>query len=132
MQAKIALISIFTDNLAAMVRFYRDVLGFEIELQLERYVEFASDGVRFAICARSVLAETTGHPDYNAPRRGQPFGLAFPVDSPAAVDGAYGEIVEKGATPIKVPAEMPWGQRTGFFADPDGNIHELFADLPDR
>jgi len=25
---------------------------------------------------------------------------------------------------------MPWNQRTAFIADPDGNIHEIFADLP--
>jgi hypothetical protein len=24
----------------------------------------------------------------------------------------------------------PWGQRAAFFADPEGNIHGLFADLP--
>jgi hypothetical protein len=35
-----------------------------------------------------------------------------------------------GAIPIKKPSYMPWNQRTGFFADPDGNVHEVFADLP--
>ena len=42
----------------------------------------------------------------------------------------YAEIVARGAVPIHSPADMPWGQRTAMFADPDGNIHELFADLP--
>jgi hypothetical protein len=26
--------------------------------------------------------------------------------------------------------DVPWQQRTAMFADPDGNIHEFFADLP--
>ncbi|MFQ5753700.1 MAG: VOC family protein [bacterium] len=41
-------------------------------------------------------------------------------------------MVTKGTTPIQAPATMPWGQKTAFFADPDGNIHELFANLPDE
>ena len=40
-------------------------------------------------------------------------------------------MLAKGVTPIQAPANMPWGQRTAFFADPEGNIHELFAELPD-
>lgn len=39
----------------------------------------------------------------------------------------YQEIVSKGATSITEPKLMDWGQTTGFFADPDGNIHSLFA-----
>jgi lactoylglutathione lyase len=44
------------------------------------------------------------------------------------VESIYSEIIKKGAVPIKEPSDMPWGQRTAFFADPDGNVHELFAD----
>ena len=36
---------------------------------------------------------------------------------------------EQGAVGVKPPAKMPWGQYTAFFADPEGNIHELFTDL---
>ena len=42
---------------------------------------------------------------------------------------AYHEITQKGAAPIKRPEDMPWNQRAAFIADPDGNIHEIFADL---
>lgn len=34
-----------------------------------------------------------------------------------------------GATPIQAPQNMPWNQRTALFSDPDGNIHEIFAEL---
>lgn len=40
------------------------------------------------------------------------------------------ELLANGAVAVQPPDDMPWGQRTAFFADPDGNIHELFADLP--
>lgn len=96
-----------------------------------QYVEFKSEGVRFSVCARSIMKEGTGHPAYSENRSGQSFELAFPLETPAEVDQTYMEVIAHGATPVKGPANMPWGQRTAFFADPDGNIHELFADLPE-
>lgn len=131
METRIALITILTGDVPAMARFYRDVLGFAVETDMGEYVEFASDGVRFALCARSIMVEATGDNSFRKAPTGRSFELAFPCASPAAVDEAYAEVVGEGATAIKAPADMPWGQRTAFFADPDGNIHELFADLPE-
>lgn len=129
MEAKIALITILTNNVSAMKKFYSEVLGFTVQDDRGQYIEFANEGVRFALCARSVMERATGHADFSWPRQGQSFELAFPCASPAAVDDSYATLVTNGATPITAPATMPWGQRTAFFADPDGNIHELFADL---
>jgi lactoylglutathione lyase len=129
MNTRIALITILTDDIQGLTRFYRDALGFALQDDMGDYVELASEGVRFALCARSIMHEATGHASYCEPASGQSFELAFPVDSPAEVDQRYAEIVARGAQPIKGPADMPWGQRTAFFADPEGNIHELFAGL---
>ena len=128
MQGKIALITILTDDVPRLVAFYRDVLGFVTENPRDDMTEFVSEGVRFAICNRTELVEATHHPSFREPARGQAFELAFPMPTPDDVDRTYAEIIAIGATPIQSPATMPWGQRTAFFADPDGNIHELFAD----
>lgn len=130
MKGKISLITILTDDVPALAAFYRDVLGFPLKGEQGGYVEFESEGVRFAICERKTMEDATKHTGFREPRSGHSFELAFPVDSPAEVDRAFAQIVARGATPIKEPADMPWGQRTAFFADPDGNIHELFANLP--
>ena len=130
MKNLIALITILTDNVPALSRFYQDALGFSVKADMGEYVEFESEGVRFAVCARSIMKNATGDPSFAETRVGQSFELAFPLVLPAEVDEAYAEILSKGAKPIQSPATMPWGQRTAFFADPDGNIHELFADLP--
>ncbi|MCJ7624590.1 MAG: VOC family protein [Anaerolineaceae bacterium] len=130
MKAEIALITILTENLLPMITFYRDVLGFQPKQEMGSYVEFENPGVRFAICASSVMRETVKHPVFSEARCGQTFELAFPADTPAELDVLYAEIVEKGAKPIQAPANMPWNQRTAFFSDPDGNIHEIFVDLP--
>jgi catechol 2,3-dioxygenase-like lactoylglutathione lyase family enzyme len=130
MKPQIALITILTDNTPRLAAFYRDVLGFPVKQDLGGYVEFESPGVRFSICTHQIMSDATAHPSYQQPRSGQQLELAFPCENPQDVDESYQRLIAKGATPITPPADMPWGQRTAFFADPDGNIHELFADLP--
>jgi catechol 2,3-dioxygenase-like lactoylglutathione lyase family enzyme len=130
MTGRIALITVLADDVPTMVQFYRDVLAFQVANDLGHYVEFAHEGVRFAICARSIMARTTQHPSFKLPANGQAFELAFPLDTPEALDRVYAAVVAGGATPVAAPAVMPWGQKTAFFADPEGNIHELFVDLP--
>ncbi|HSM56763.1 MAG TPA: VOC family protein [Candidatus Sulfomarinibacteraceae bacterium] len=129
MRARIDLITILTDDVPRLTAFYRDVLGFPVKTDMDTYVEFVAGGVRFSICERSVMAQATGRDTFESEASGHTFELAFPCDSPSDVDAAYRRIVEAGAAPVKGPADMPWGQRTAFFADPDGNVHELFADL---
>src|ERR1700726_2830274 len=120
MQAQINLITILTDHIDAMTAFYQEVLGFKIEHEHGGYTEFVQTGVRFALCTRSIMAETTHHPSYNQARQGQVFELAFPLSNRQEVDSTYEEIISKGAIAIQSPAAMPWNQYTAFFADPDG------------
>lgn len=129
MSQKIALITILTDNFQELFAFYSGVLGFIPKTDMEQYAEFESDGVRFALCDREVMYDATGDESYTIPAKGHAFELAFPVNTPTDVDTEYGNLISKGARGIKEPADMPWGQRTTFFADPDGNIHEIFADI---
>jgi lactoylglutathione lyase len=128
MKGKISLITILTDNVENMLMFYNKVLGFNISGQSGDYVELENEGVRFAICSRKVMFNLTNSQLFQDKPTGQMFELAFPQPSKAEVDSTYYEIINKGALPIKESSDMPWGQRTAFFADPDGNVHELFAD----
>jgi catechol 2,3-dioxygenase-like lactoylglutathione lyase family enzyme len=129
LEPRIALITVLTGDMPAMRAFYEDVLGFRVKTDMDQYVEFESDGVRFSVCHRAIMSAATEHADYALSPTGQRFELAFPCSGPGGVDDAYRRIVAAGAVPVKPPADMPWGQRTAFFADPEGNIHELFADL---
>ena len=124
---RIGLISIITGNLPEMKRFYSDVLDFECIEDLESYVEFMNQGVRFALTTPNIMYEGTEHSTYRDERKGQSFELAFPLPSPEDVGKAYDEIIAKGAIVVKAPEMMPWGRMTAFFADPDGNIHELYS-----
>ena len=124
---RIGLVTVLADDVEAMKAFYGGVLGFEIVEHLGSYVEFRSEGVRFAVCARDVMFTHTSHPSYVEEASGQRFELAFPSGTPDEVDLLYGELVARGATAVKPPETMPWGRRTAFIADPEGNIHELYS-----
>ncbi|MBD3173013.1 glyoxalase [Candidatus Bathyarchaeota archaeon] len=127
MLGRIGLITILTTDITRMKLFYSDVMGFECIEDLGNYVEFRNKGVRFALTTPKVMYEGTEHESYNKDAKGQRFELAFPLSSAEEVEKVYDEIVRKGATPIKTPKLMPWGRTTAFFADPEGNIHELYS-----
>jgi catechol-2,3-dioxygenase len=125
---KVGLVTVLSEDIHIMKHFYSKVLGFEIIEELPSYVEFRNEGVRFAITTREVMYEGTHHTSYKERRKGQSFELAFPAGTPKNVDKMYQKLIEKGATPISSPEMMPWGRKTGFFADPEGNIHEIYSD----
>jgi len=129
MRAHITVITILSNDVTRLTQFYRDTLGFKTLVDTEGYVEFDNSGVRFSICSKALMAvNTNGHPSFKEEFRGQAFELCFPCDSPEDVINTYNDIITKGATPIKEPTVMPWGHTTAFFADPEGNIHSIYAE----
>lgn len=124
---RIGLITIVTNRLAEMKSFYENTLGFECIEELEGYVEFRSVGVRFALTTDKVMHDATGHSSYLDSKSGQRFELAFPIADATLVEDSYDRIIANGAMPVSPPKLMPWGRVTAFFADPDGNVHELYS-----
>ncbi|MDQ0062567.1 VOC family protein [Paenibacillus harenae] len=131
MRVQLEGITVLSNDVSRLAGFYRDVLGFKVVMEESHYVEFVNDGIRLAICSKPLMADNTnGHYSFVEERRGQAFELNFQCESPEAVRDIYHDIVSKGATSITEPKSMSWGHTTGFFADPDGNIHSLFAINP--
>lgn len=124
MKLKLDMIAIWTNDIKAMKKFYHHVLGFEVNQELESYVEFKNENIRLTICERHVMNSYSEA--FKEKVSGQQFELAFCCDN---VDETYEMLLKKGAKGIHPPADMPWGQRTALFSDPDGNIHEIFMDL---
>lgn len=127
MRAEISLVTIWTDDIEAMKKFYSETLGFKIKNDLGEYLEFHNTGVRFAVCNRSVMYDYSEL--FKEKHTGQGFELAFPCDSVEELDKTYQTLIRKGAKGIHEPKNMPWNQRTALFSDPDGNIHEIFTEL---
>lgn len=51
--------------------------------------------------------------------------IALYVDTFEEVDEAYKKAVENGAISVLEPELEPWGQRTCYIADPEGNLIEI-------
>ena len=117
---------LFVEDMAKMIRFYRDVLGFEIkETEDTSNVYLKKDGTLFLLYGRKDFEKMTGRKyDYIKGLNGH-FEIALYVDTFDEVDTAFRRAVENGATPIFEPELEPWGQRTCYIADPEGNLIEI-------
>lgn len=56
--------------------------------------------------------------------------IAFDVSTYADVDREYARVTAAGAKPVFAPTTEPWGQRTCYVADPDGNLIEISSFQP--
>ena len=114
------------NDMAKMIRFYRDVLGFEIkESENTSNVYLVKDGTLFLLYGRRDFEKLTNHHyDYINSLNGH-FESALYVDTFEEVDASFKYVVEKGATPVLEPTTEPWGQRTCYVADPEGNLIEI-------
>lgn len=117
---------IMVKDMPTMVRFYRDVLGFEIkEDENTSNVYLVKDGTLFLLYGRNDFEKMTNRKfDYTDNLNGHT-EIALYVDTYEEVDKEYTSALEKGATPVMEPTTEPWGQRTCYIADPEGNLIEI-------
>lgn len=117
---------LLVSDMGRMIRFYRDVLGFEIrEGEDDSNVYLVKDGTLFLLYGRKDFEQMTGRRyDYVRGLNGH-FEIALYVDTFEEVDAAFKSAVEKGAVPVLEPETETWGQRTCYIADPEGNLIEI-------
>ena len=117
---------LMVNNMAEMIRFYRDVLGFEIkEGEDTSNVYLVKDGTLFLLYGRNDFEKMTSRKyEYVKGLNGH-FEIALYVDTFEEVDEAYAAAVSKGAVSVLEPETEPWGQRTCYIADPEGNLIEI-------
>ena len=119
-------IGLFTSNNKAIVDFYTKAFGFTtdwdgVQLNVEMYL----GNNRIILYPRSafeqMVSKTFQYPEgYNGTME-----LSFDVLSFADVDKEYQNALNYGAKSILPPTTEPWGQRTCYVADPDGNLIEI-------
>lgn len=119
-------LGLFVDDMATMIRFYRDVLGFEIkEAEDAVNVYLIKDGTLFMLYERKNFEKMTSRKYKYLKGLNGHFEIALYVDTFEEVDIEFAKAVSKGATPILEPTDEPWGQRTCYIADPEGNLIEI-------
>jgi catechol 2,3-dioxygenase-like lactoylglutathione lyase family enzyme len=115
---------IFVRDMAAMRSFYEDTIGLPLLRELSPgWIEYRVGGNTLALARPSLTAADAPMPDGSASLQ-----LAFKVSAPD-VDRCADELVRLGVTLISPPTDQPFGHRTLFFRDPDGNLLEVFAEI---
>ena len=117
---------IFVKDMTRMIQFYRDVLGFEIkESEDTANVYLIKDETLFMLYGRKDFEKMTSRKyEYIMGLNGH-FEIALYVDTYDEVDKTFAKVVSNGAVPVLKPATEPWGQRTCYIADPEGNLIEI-------
>lgn len=117
---------LLVNDMSAMIRFYRDVLGFEIkEGEDASNVYLVKDGTLFLLYGRKAFESMTNRKyEYVKGLNGHS-EIALYVDTFEEVDLEYQNAIKKGAAPVLEPTTEPWGQRTCYIADPEGNLIEI-------
>lgn len=117
---------LFVNDMGKMIRFYRDVLGFEIkEDENTSNVYLIKDGTLFLLYGRNDFEKMTSRKYAYSKGLNGHFEIALYVDTFEDVDKVYEEVIAKGAVSVLAPETEPWGQRTCYIADPEGNLVEI-------
>ncbi len=115
---------IFVRDMAAMRRFYEDIIGFPLLRELSpSWVEYRVGDNTLALARPRLIAADAPTPVGSASLQ-----LAFKVSAPQ-VDRCADELVRQGVNLLSPPTDQAFGHRTLFFRDPDGNLLEVFADI---
>jgi catechol 2,3-dioxygenase-like lactoylglutathione lyase family enzyme len=116
---------ILVRDMTAMRRFYEDVLGFQFVRQLSpNWLEYQVGANTLALAKPGMTAA-----DAPTPKGSAALQLAFRVP-PADVDRCADELAAKGIALVSPPTDRDFGHRTVFFRDPDGNLLEVYAEIP--
>jgi lactoylglutathione lyase len=115
---------IFARQMSKMREFYGSTMGFPLHRALSpKWLEYRVGSNILA------LAEPGTRFDDPLPPVGVlSLQLAFRV-APQDVDVCAATLAERGVAIVSPPADQPFGHRTLFFRDPDGNVLEIYAEI---
>jgi lactoylglutathione lyase len=119
---------LYARDVAAVAAFY-ERLGFEEQIRLPApdggpgFVGLRRDGAELAVTVEDSPRMLAGVEPGPGPR-GELFVYVEDVDATVAALRAA------GARVVREPADMPWGERVGFVADPEGNLVSLASAPP--
>lgn len=115
---------LYARDLKAMRAFYEEVMGFRLDRALsERWFEYRIGSTTLALTVHGGR-----FPDQPPAPGVLSAQLAFRVP-PAAVRACAEELVAKGVELAAPVTDQPFGHRTLFFRDPDGNVIEIYAEI---
>jgi catechol 2,3-dioxygenase-like lactoylglutathione lyase family enzyme len=120
--ARLSVVTLGVEDLPRMRGFYGD-LGWISHSEGDEFARFEVGGAVLTLYSLTSLAEEGGLPV--AARGFKGFSLAVNVDSRDQVDSVIEEVRRVGGTVSAEPVDRPWGGRSAYFTDPEGNAWEV-------
>ncbi|MFN8666856.1 MAG: VOC family protein [Gemmatimonadaceae bacterium] len=115
---------IFARQMQAMRDFYGSTLGFPVQRELgPQWIEYRVGSNLLTLTERGMMFD-----DPAPPLGVLSLQLAFRV-APGEVASCEATLRERGVPILSGSTDQPWGHRTLFFRDPDGNVLEIYADV---
>jgi catechol 2,3-dioxygenase-like lactoylglutathione lyase family enzyme len=116
---------LITDNVDRLVQFYDSILLVKAQRSGKDYAEFHTGVGVLAIF--SAAAQEKYIPGSAKAARNKSVILEFSV---VDVDREYARLQGIVKTWVKPPTTQPWGTRSIYFRDPDGNLVDLYTPQP--
>lgn len=111
---------LITRDVPRLSKFYQELL--DVEMQGDQdHVELFTQGAGLVIFAESGMEQMAPHSMQEAGRGS--FTIEFQVED---VDQEFKRLQDKGVPILKPPVTYPWGRRSAWFRDPDGNIVNFY------
>lgn len=115
---------ILCDDLDVMRDFYTKVLRFRIDHETTGAWVALQVGSSFL----TLRPRNRSYDGPSVPKQTASLQLAFRVP-PKDVDRAFETLKSEGVAILDPPKDQHWGHRTLFFADPENNVIEIYADI---
>jgi predicted enzyme related to lactoylglutathione lyase len=126
--ARLSLVTIGARDVRALRAFYERLGWVSNSPPGDDFAAFPLGGAILGLYAIGSLAEETGlEPGPQGPLAG--FNCAINVERAEQVDESLAAAVDAGGSVIAAATTREWGGRSGYFADPEGNVWEV-AHLP--
>jgi catechol 2,3-dioxygenase-like lactoylglutathione lyase family enzyme len=113
---------LITNNVRRLVEFYEPVLGLKPEWSGDDYAEFHTGVGVLAIF--SYAAQEKYIPNVTEPGKNRSAILEFRVTD---VDQQYARLQPLVKIWVKPPSTQPWGTRSVYFRDVDGNLVDFYS-----
>ena len=114
---------VLCEDLDRMKAFYRDLFDFPVASESAIGLTFQAGAVKLSLRQR-----TRGYDGQGTRSELPGVQLAFLV-APDEVARCYEQLVAKSVEILEPPTDQPRGHRTVYFADPEGNMLEIYAEI---
>ena len=118
---------LFVQDLDKCMKFYQDIFDLKAMFIDANSAAYRMDDHDFVLLKTAAAAEMVGEAALSPDKAGgHRVLLCIGVED---VDATYKALTAKGLAFIKPPKSQDWGRRTAYFADPEGNLWELWHSL---